>query len=480
MTRKDLHAELRPLLTLALPLILGELGWIAMSVVDTAMLGRAPGATLALAASALAQVLFNTLAFGVGGVLLALDTLISQALGENDQTAANGWFFHGLLMAVLLAALLGSLVWAAPLLLTRLPVDPNVLHAAIPALRGLNYGVLPLLLYFALRRYLQAAHRGRAIMAALVSANLINIAGDWLLIYGHHWGHLNIPAFGVVGSAWATSAARLYLMLFLALALFRANRLHSWQLGKTPRQLQLASFHRIFQLGAPVGAQIFVEVALFAVATSLIATLGAIPLAGHELALQCASTTFMVPLAISGATTVRVGHAIGRLRAGLGTAAQVAAAGWSGILAGAAFMLFASLVLVSLPSHIARLFTPSQPVIHAAVPLLLVAAAFQFFDGIQATATGALRGARRTLAPLLIQLICFWAISMPLGYFFALPLHGGATGMWWGLALGLLCAAVALTFIWIKACNSPQTWTTTGTLPQAAPDTVPASTTAQG
>ena len=471
MTRKDLHAELHPLLSLALPLILGELGWIAMSVVDTAMLGRAPGATLALAASALAQVLFNTLAFGVGGVLLALDTLISQALGENDQTAANHWFFHGLLMAVLLAALLGSLVWAAPLLLTRLPVDPNVLHAAIPALAGLNFGVLPLLLYFALRRYLQAAHRGRAIMAALVSANLINLLGDWLLIYGHDWGHrwphLTIPAFGVVGSAWATSAARLYLMLFLALALLRANRLHSYGLRHTPRRLHLASFRRILQLGAPVGAQIFVEVALFAVATSLIATLGAIPLAGHEIALQCASTTFMVPLAISGATTVRVGHAIGRLRAGLGTAAQVAAAGWSGILAGAAFMLLASLVLVSFPSGIARLFTPSQPVIHAAVPLLLVAAAFQFFDGIQATATGALRGARRTLAPLLIQLVCFWAISMPLGYFFALPLHGGATGMWWGLALGLLCAAVALTFIWINACNSPATWTTTGTVSTA-------------
>ncbi len=357
MHRKDLRAELRPLLSLALPLILGELGWIAMSVVDTAMLGRAPGATLALAASALAQVLFNTLAFGVGGVLLALDTLISQALGENDQAAANHWFFHGLLMAVLLAVLLGALVWAAPLLLLRLPVDPAVLHAAVPALQGLNLGVLPLLLYFALRRYLQAAHRGRVIMIALVSANLINAAGDWLLIYGHRWRLFAIPAFGVVGSAWATSAARLYLMLFLALALVRANRTHAYDLGRTPRRLYLASFRRILGLGAPVGAQIFVEVALFAVATSLIATLGAIQLAGHEIALQCASTTFMVPLAISGATTVRVGHAIGRLRAGLGTTAGVAAAGWSGILAGAAFMLLSSLGFCSSP-HTSLAFSP--------------------------------------------------------------------------------------------------------------------------
>ncbi len=452
MRFKAIRAELPPLLSLALPLILGDLGWIAMSVVDTAMLGRAPNSSLALAASALAQVLFNTLAFGVGGVLLALDTLISQALGEEDRTSANRWLAHGVFTAFLLAVLLTLGVAALPFLLLHLPVDRAVLQGAIPALRGLDYGVLPLLLYFALRRYLQAAHHGRAIMAALISANLINALGDWLLIYGHRWRvslhTFVVPAYGVAGSAWATSAARLYLMLFLLVALVRADRRHRYGLGKTPLSIELAQLRRIVQLGVPVGAQIFVEVAIFALATAVIATFGPVPLAGHEIALQCASTTFMVPLAISGATSVRVGHAIGRARAKLGEAERIAAAGWSGILVGAGFMLLSALMFVLIPGRIARLFTPDRQVIQAAVQLLLVAAGFQFFDGLQSTATGALRGAGKTLAPLLIQLVCFWAVGMPLGLLFAFHMHEGAVGMWWGLSLGLSPAALALLWQW--------------------------------
>ena len=452
MRFKALRAELPPLLALAVPLIFGELGWIAMSVVDTAMLGRVPNSALALAASALAQVLFNTLAFGVGGVLLALDTLISQALGEDDRHAANRWLLHGVAMAAALSVLLYGLVAALPQLLQYLPVDRQVLHDAVPALRGLNYGVLPLLLYFALRRYLQAAHQGALIMSALISANLINLAGDWLLIYGHRWvagSHtLIVPAYGVAGSAWATSMARLYLMLFLLGALLWANRQHGYGLIATEMRILPRHLRRILKLGSPVGAQIFVEVAIFALATSVIATFGAVPLAGHEIALECASTTFMVPLAVSGATSVRVGHAIGRARAGLGDADRIAAAGWSGILVGAGFMLSSALTFVLIPKHIARLFTPDLAVIHAAVPLLLVAAGFQFFDGLQSTATGALRGVGKTLAPLLIQLVCFWGVGMPLGVLFAFTLHGRAVGVWWGLSTGLILASLALLWQW--------------------------------
>ena len=472
MHPKHLRAEFPPLVTLALPLILGELGWIAMSAVDTAMLGRVPGSALALSASALAQVLFNTLAFGAGGVLLALDTLVSQALGEGDQPAANGWLLHGVVMASALAVLLVSAVAALPSLLLRLPVDRDVLTEAIPALRGLNYGVVPLLLYFALRRYLQSAHHGRLIMAALLSANVINALGDWLLIYGHHWqmpyGHpwgqhgrtgahpLSIPAFGVTGSAWSTSAARLYLMVFLLLGIVWVNRRHGYRLRETPRRVEWAQLRRILQLGAPVGAQIFVEVAIFALTTAVIATFGRVPLAGHEIALQCASTVFMVPLAISGATAVRVGHAIGRARVGLAEAGNIAAAGWSGILFGATFMLLSAITFWTIPARVARLFTPDREVVAAAVPLLLVAAAFQFFDGVQSTACGALHGAGRTLSPLLIQLVCFWAVGMPLGLLFAFPMHMGAVGMWWGLALGLSPAAVALLWQWRRVTQGAE------------------------
>jgi MATE family multidrug resistance protein len=472
----DIRNELPPLVRLAIPLIAGELGWVAMSLVDTIMLGHLPHSALAMASASLAQVLFNTLCFGVGGVLLGLDTLISQAFGARQIAEANRWLLHGLVMAVALAAILLALLSAGPRLLLHLPVDHAILALAAPALRGLEYGTLPLLLYFALRRYLQAAHHGRPIAFALISANLINAAADWLLIFGHRWtaaGHtLAIPAFGVVGSSWATSFARLYLMVVLLVAVWWADRRHGYGLiaglrhkaiqripripglpgerTRSPRQIEFQHLRRLFLLGAPAGASIFAEIAIFALVTTLIATFGRLQLAGHEIALQCASTTFMVPFAISAATSVRVGHAIGRMRVSAATAAAPAAAGWSGVVAGAGFMLVAAVLFLSIPRQIALLFTPDRAVTAAAVPLLLIAAGFQFFDGVQITATGALRGAGNTTGPFLTQLVCYWAVGMPLGLALGFHEKMGASGLWCGLLIALTGAAFVQLFLWQK------------------------------
>jgi MATE family multidrug resistance protein len=448
----DLRQELPPLLRLAAPLIAGELGWMAMSVVDTSMVGRLPHSAVPMAAAGLCQVLFNTFAFGVGGVLLGLDTLISQAFGAGEVESANRWLMHGLVLALGLGILLLGVLGFGPAVLNRMPVDRAVLAQAVPALRGLIWGVVPLLLYFALRRYLQAAHHAKPIAFALLSANLVNFAGDWLLIYGHRWQlgrHvLAIPAFQVVGSAWATSFARLYLMAALAVAVVLADRRHRYGVFTASRRVELEHLSQLLRLGAPAGAQIFVEIAVFASVTALIATLGPLPLAGHEVALQCASTTFMVPFAISAATAVRVGHALGRVRAGHAPPGAASAAGWSGIVAGAAFMLVAAAVFLGLPGTLARLFTPDRSVIAAAVPLLLVAAGFQFFDGIQITVTGALRGAGNTTAPLYTHLVCYWVIGMPLGMLLCFRERMGAAGLWLGLLIALTGAAVVLLAVW--------------------------------
>ena len=454
----DIRPELPPLLRLAAPLIAAELGWMSMSIVDTSMVGRLPHSAVPMAAAALAQVIFNTLAFGIGGILLGLDTLISQAFGAKEIAAANRWLLHGLVLALALGLLLIGILALGPAILNRMPVDRAVLAQAIPALYGLNWGVLPLLLYFTLRRYLQAAHHAKPIAFALISANLINLVGDWLLIYGHSW-HLgahtiNIPAYQVVGSAWATSFARLYLMAVLLVAIFLADRRHKYGLLTTTRRIELQHLRQLFRLGFPAGAQIFVEIAVFATVTAIIATLGPLPLAGHEVALQCASTTFMVPYAISSATAVRVGHAIGRIRTGHAPPQAANAAGWSGILAGAAFMLFAAVIFLTLPAPIARVFTPDRGVIAAAIPLLLVAAGFQFFDGIQITVTGALRGAGRTLPPLLAHLLCYWIIGLPLGILFCFRVRLGAAGLWLGLLIALTGAAIVLLAVWRRTTKT--------------------------
>ena len=156
----------------------------------------------------------------------------------------------------------------------------------------------------------------------------------------------------------------------------------------------------------------------------------------------------MVPYAISTATAVRVGHAIGRIRTGHAPPQAANAAGWSGILAGAAFMLFAAIVFLTLPAELARIFTPDRGVIAAAIPLLLVAAGFQFFDGIQITVTGALRGAGNTLAPFFTHLVCYWIIGMPLGILLGFHAHLGAAGLWLGLLIALTGAAIVLLAVW--------------------------------
>jgi MATE family multidrug resistance protein len=446
------------MLRLALPLVLAELGWMAMGVVDTVMVGHLPHPAVTISAVALGQVLYNTLAFGVGGVLLGLDAFISQAHGAGDWEDANKWLLSGMIMAGLLSAVLMAMVWVGPLAMVQLPVGGGeagheVMRQAMGFLGALNWGTLPLFLYMALRRYLQAFNHVRPIAAAVVSANLVNAGLDWLLLFGHRWtvaGYsFGIPAYGVLGSAWSTVLARCYLAAFVGVAVWWADRSHSYGLRQAERALDWSRIKRLVRLGAPVGGQIFVEISIFAAVTAMIGTLGPVSLAGHEIALNCVSSTFMVPFAISAAASVRVGQAVGRRNA-----TEAAAAGWTAIGLGAGFMLCMSALLVTLPEKIAGGFARDPVVIAAAVPLLLVGAAFQFFDGVQITATGALRGMGNTHAGLYVQLVGYWVVGLPLGVWLGFHRKLGATGLWIGLAAGLLIAGVALVSVWARAVRS--------------------------
>jgi multidrug resistance protein, MATE family len=447
----SVRREIAPMLRLALPLILAEVGWMFMGVVDTIMVGHLPHPAVTISAAALAQVLYNTLAFGISGVLLGLDTYIAQAHGAGEWDDANRWLLHGVVLAAALALVQMAIVALAPLAMVRLPVDREVMHLALGFLRALNWGTLPLFLYLALRRYLQAFNHVRPIALALVTANALNAALDWLLLFGHRWtvaGHqFGVRAYGVAGAAISTSSARVYLALTMLAAVAWLDRKHRYGLAAAARMFRAAfdwnRLGRLARLGAPVGGQIFVEISIFAAVTALIGTLGPLPLAGHEIALNCVSFTFMVPFAISAAASVRVGQAVGR-----GSPHQAAAAGWTAIAFGGAFMLAMSGVLVAVPARIAGSFTRDPLVIAAAVPLLLVGAAFQFFDGLQITATGALRGAGNTHAGLIVQLIGYWVVGLPLGVWLGFHQKMGAVGLWLGLCAGLMIAGVALITVW--------------------------------
>ena len=438
-----IRSQIRPMLTLALPLIAAELGWMSMGIVDTIMIGHMDHAAINIAAASLGQVLYNTLAFGIAGILLSLDTFLSQSHGAGRYDEANRWLYHGVLLAAALAAILIVLIASAPLAMLRLPINREVLTGSAAFLNALNWGTPTLFLYFTLRRYLQAFNHVRPIAAALVTANLLNFVGDWLLIFGHTFGPIHIPTLGIYGAGLATSISRLYLALFLVIAIWRVERKHNYGLRSMLRHIETSRLRRLTILGAPAGGQIFVEICIFGLVTFLIGTMGPLPLAGHEIALNCASFTFMVPFAISAAAAVRVGQGIGRKAPD-----EAAAAGWAAIILGAACMATFAIVLFFFAQPIARAFTPDRAVIAAAVPLLIVAAFFQFFDGLQITATGALRGAGNTHAGLIVQIVGYWIIGLPIGYVLAFRLHHGAVGLWLGLCAGLIVAGVALTTIW--------------------------------
>jgi len=342
---------------------------------------------------------------------------------------------------LVLTPVLMSAISFWPALMRHFGVSPELVEPMRPYLQALNWGTLPLLAYFALRRYLQAVNVAHPIMFALISANVVNAVGNWVLIYGH----LGFRAMGITGSGWSTCMARGYMALCLAITLFwvESKRIRPGRMATLRIDIQRMS--ALLKLGAPAATQILCEIGAFSAATALCARLGPVPLAGHEIALNCAALTFMVPLGVSSAAAVRVGQQLGRRDPD-----GARRAGWSAILIGVGFMACSGSVFVSLPKLIARLFTPNAAVIQVGAQLLLVAAAFQLFDGLQTVATGALRGAGDTRTPMLANFFAYWLVGLPLGYVLCFRLGWGALGIWIGLCGGLMIIGSALVITWHK------------------------------
>ena len=434
-----LRREFRPTLRLAVPLVLAELSWMAMTTVDTIMVGRLPDAAVAIGAAALGGGLYYTVAIFGTGLMLGLDTLVSQAFGRDDLHDARHSLVNSVVMAVLLTPLLMGAVSLMPGLMLRVGVKAEIVATMAPFLRALNWSTLPLLLYSTLRRYLQAVHIVKPVTFALVSANIVNALFNWIFIYGH-WG---AKAYGVPGSGWSTCLARAYMAGVLLFTLFYYDRSRRLLLREHAWKIDFRRMHALLKLGGPAATQILLEIGGFTAAGAMAGRVGALALAAHQIALNCAAFTYMVPLGVSSAAAVRVGHALGR-----GDPAGARRAGWTTILLGAGFMLMAGVVFVSFPRTIARIYTPDPTVIRAGATLLLIAAAFQLFDGIQTVTTGALRGAGETRIPMLANLVAYWVIGLPIGYWLCFRLGWGVIGLWVGLLIGLVVVATIVLCAW--------------------------------
>lgn len=434
---RQFRSEVRPMLRLALPLIVAEIGWILMNFVDLAMIGRS-GAT-SIAAVSVGNAVFIAFAIIGEGILLGLDSLVSQHFGAGRLDACHRTLFAALQLCLPIAAIMMVCIRLGALILPRIGIPTDVCAQAGPFLDAISWSMVPLLAFFALRRYLQGMHLVRIIPFALVSANLVNFAFNYALIYGH----FGFPALGAEGSGWSTTIARVYMFVVLAVYTLWQDKRRGFHLSRYAREFHPQVIRDILRLGAPAAAQIALEVGVFSASTLIAGELGPVAVSGHQIALSMASFTFMVPLGMSSATAVRVGHAIGRRDP---EAANVS--GWTGVALSAMFMSCAAVVFWTLPHILASIFTNDPQIIAVAVSLLSIAAIFQFFDGVQVTAIGALRGSGDTHTAMLTNILGWWIIGLPLGVWLCFHQGWGVKGIWAGLCTGLVLIGCILAVAW--------------------------------
>lgn len=426
------RADLRATLRLAAPVVAVQLGMMTMGIVDTAFVGRV--STEALAAVGLGNLWsWGAMVFGLG-VLLAVGPLLAQAHGAGDREGFGRTLRRGLALGLLATVLATGLQLACEPLLRALGQPPELAEAAAAYVVRTVPGTLGFYVFSVLREALQSTHRLRPLVLTIVGANLLNVVVDYALVLGR----LGCPELGANGAAWATAIARTVMALGVLAAAWPLLR--DQILGWRRDDLRLAPLRRLTLLGLPIGGQMILEFGGFAGVMILMGHIGTAEVAAHQVTVFAAATAFMVPLGISQAAGVLVGNAVGRAD----VAAARRAAG-AALVTGTAWMCGTAALFLAFPAGVARLLTNEPEVIAIAATLVPLAGVFQIPDGIQVVSGGILRGVADVRVPFVVNLLAFWVVSLPFGWWLAFRAEAGPPGLWWGLVAGLGIAAVLLS-----------------------------------
>ena len=429
-TRTTLR-ELRPTLRLAAPITAGQVGQMLLGVADTIMVGHV--GTIALAACSFANNVLMVFAIAGFGVLTAVSVRVSHAHGAGATDAVARAFHAGVGLSVI-----GGLICAVAMHLIypvfhHLGQAPGVVDEARAYTLIVAWSLIPAWLTASARNYLESQSRPWPAFWIMFGGVVLNVLLNWVMIYGN----LGATAMGLEGAGWATLISRVVVIGGLIWFLLAGRSAPSvrWKANVEWWREQWA----LLRLGVPTGLQLLSEVGAFSAAALLIGHLGAIPLAAHQIAITCAATTFMFPLGISMAATVRIGQALGSGRTEL--LRPIGAGAW---LIGSIVMTAFTIVLFSSSHLIARAFVSDPAVIAIAAQLLIIAGIFQLVDGVQVVGSGLLRGLRDTKVPMWINIVAYWVIALPLGGWLTFSRGDGAAGMWSGLAWGIAFASVFL------------------------------------
>lgn len=420
-------------LIIAYPVILSQLGHVLVGVFDNLMVGQI--GKLPLAAASLANsVFFVFFMFGLG-VSMGMTPLVAAADGENDSGKAGNVLKHGFYVNTLLGFILVAVLFLGAPVLRYLNQPEEVVALAIPYLWIIAASILPMMVFQSFRQFSEGLSFTKQAMYITILANMINIAGNYVLIYGK-WG---MPALGLNGAGWATLFSRILMAVLMALFVFNFSRFKNYLSSINWRIWEFDSVRKILNIGVPAGFQFIFEVGVFGAAGIMMGWFGTESLAAHQIALNLASITYMMASGIAAAGTVRVGNQLGKKDIQSLREAGFTAFGMAGI-----FMGVCAIIFIFGRNFLPSLYIEDASVIQMSASLLIVGALFQLSDGIQVVGAGVLRGISDAKIPTIICFIAYWVLGLPMSYVLGHYFGLGPLGIWYGLWIGLSVAAVLL------------------------------------
>jgi MATE family multidrug resistance protein len=425
--------EATALLRLGGPIIAAQLAQISMGFVDTVMAGRLSAGDLA--AVAVANSIWCTILIFGWGILMSVSPTVAHSFGAGETHAIASPVRQGLWLSLAVSMCAIAVVRTAAPVFHWLNVDPAIVPTAVGFLQAISWGFPASCAFTVLRGFSEAVGKTRPVMVVSLIGLVANIAGNTIFMYGR----LGLPPLGAIGCGVA-SAITMWIMTASLVAWIMVDRHYRpyalFSQGERPHGTRIA---RLLKLGSPIGVCLLMEGSMFATVSLLMGSLGQDIVAGHQIAVNVASVTFMVPLGLSVAITVRVGHAMGRRQPRHARRSGLVGAGLA-----AAFMSLTALVMAAFPRLIASIYTADEGVRSTAASLLVMAAIFQIFDGLQVAGAAALRGLKDTAIPMLITLVAYWGLGLPLGYMLGMTQGRGPQALWIGLIAGLAAAALLL------------------------------------
>ncbi|RIV19317.1 MATE family efflux transporter [Fibrisoma montanum] len=428
--------EIADTLRLSVPIVIAQLGVVLMGVTDNLFVGRLLGAVPLGAAGLATSLSFLVSCVGVGG-LAVVATLVSQAHGRSDSRAINRLFRAGLWVAVLLSVVLGGISVVVAYNFDQMGQSAEVAKLAGDFMLLLTVSILPLLVFVAARQLCDGLRYPRVAMAITLSALVLNALFNYVLIEGVG----PFPAMGLLGSAMATLLSRVFMAVAMVLYIYRSDLFRNYVRKSTDTRPLTDEVWTILRLGIPGGLTFFFEVATFSLAVVMVGWLGEAQLAAHQIAINMASTTYMMATGISSAAAIRVGAAVG-----IGSQEGIRRAGIAAFVLSAGFMSLCALLFLTANEWLVSLYIRDNATVAAfAASLVIMAGFFQLSDGIQVVGVGSLRGLSDVNVPTLITLFSYWGVALPMSYVFAFPLGMDVVGIWIGLLAGLTIAAVLLT-----------------------------------